>query len=144
MTFNDRDKFIVACTIFITSNIAKKIPRKVRQSLLDWIRKKECPSVTNEEWHEIFLGIEEHRKRVVTAMIKGAMDSMNPLKAAERIMGDAVNSKLDREIREQMKDINLDELTDNNDDLSPEVQELIDKVKKMKGDINNERKEDWR
>ncbi len=143
MTFSDRDKFIVACTIFITSNIAKKIPRKVRQSLLDWIRQKECPSVTNEEWHEIFLGIEEHRKRVVTAMMKGAMDSMNPMKAAEKIMGDAINAKLDREIREQMKDINLDELTDT-EDLSPEIKDILNKVKKMKGEVDDERKEDWR
>ena len=76
-------------------------------------------------------------------MMKGAMDSLNPMKAAEKIMGDAVNAKLDREIREQMKDINLDELTDT-EDLSPEVRDILNKVKKMKGEMDDERKEDWR
>ena len=76
-------------------------------------------------------------------MMKGAMDSLNPMKAAEKIMGDAVNAKLDREIREQMKDINLDELTDT-EDLSPEVRDILHKVKKMKGELDGETKEDWR
>ena len=64
-------------------------------------------------------------------------------KVAEWFGGDAVNAKLDREIREQMKDINLDELTDT-EDLSPEVRDILNKVKKMKGEMDDERKEDWR
>ena len=53
MGFTDRERFIQIMTVMITSETAKKIPRNARQAMLDYLRKKHCPSITNEVWHEI-------------------------------------------------------------------------------------------
>ena len=60
MTFSDREKFIVASTIMVSTSIAKKLPREVRAALLDYIRQKQCPSVTNEEYGFIKLKSNGH------------------------------------------------------------------------------------
>ena len=74
--FSDRDNFIVASTILVTSSIAKKIPRDVRMSILKLLRDTKYTSITDAEWHEIAQGINNHKKDVTGIMMKGLGQAM--------------------------------------------------------------------
>ena len=133
MSLTEREKFIDASTIFLTSSLAKKIPRKVRQTLLEYIRNKSCPNVTNDEWHEIAVGINEHKKDVTGMFLKGFADAMNPLKAM-KVQGDPAMTKMDAEIRENLDDIDMDELKSIVDMDDATVREAFLNAKLMKDD----------
>ena len=60
--FSDREKFIMVMTAMVTSPTATKLPRDVRQTLLDYIKNKHCKSVTDAQWHEIAQDINETNK----------------------------------------------------------------------------------
>ncbi len=137
MTFNDREKFIVASTIMVSTSIAKKLPREVRAALLDYIRQKQCPSVTNEEWQEIASGINEHKDATQKAMLTGFFDAVkNPFKT----QGDPALTKLDSQIRDNMHNIDLDEFKKVVETQKDGViQKAFDKVKAMKDDFDQGR-----
>ena len=135
MTFTDREKFIVASTIMVSTSIAKKLPREVRAALLDYIRQKQCPSITNEYWHEIAEGINEHKNSTQKAMLTGFFDAVkNPFKT----QGDPAATKLDAQIRENMHNIDLDEFKKVVETQKDEViQKAFDKVKDMKNEYDD-------
>ena len=135
MTFTDREKFIVASTIMVSTSIAKKLPREVRAALLDYIRQKQCPSITNEDWHEIAEGINEHKNSTQKAMLTGFFDAVkNPFKT----QGDPAATKLDAQIRENMHNIDLDEFKKGVETQKDEViQKAFDKVKDMKNEYDD-------
>ena len=97
-------------TVMITSENAKKIPREARQSMLDYLRKKHCPSITAEDWHEIADGINHNQKMIISSMIKDTNHAMS--ENAGDIQGDPALTSLDRTFREQFKDITKDQWAD--------------------------------
>ena len=103
MGFTDRERFIQIMTVMITSETAKKIPRDARQSIMDYLRKKHCSKVTNEEWHEIAEGINHNQKEIIGSMLKNT-ETATSVDAGE-IQYDPALTTLDREIRESFKDI---------------------------------------
>tara|TARA_B100000029_G_C16763748_1_gene662850 strand:+ start:50 stop:457 length:408 start_codon:yes stop_codon:yes gene_type:complete len=132
MTFTDREKFIVASTIMVTSKWAKKFPRSVRQSLLGYIRSNEAPTVSDEEWHEIAQGINDHVKKTKRSFFLGFKDAFtNPFK----IQGSPELTKLDREVREELKSGNIDFDDVETDD--PEVKKLLSEAKSLMRDYEN-------
>jgi len=132
MTFTDREKFIVASVVFITSKWAKKFPRGVRQSLLSYIRAKQAPSVTDEEWHEIAMDINEHVKNTKRSFFLGFKDAFtNPFK----IQGEPELTKLDEQVRNEIKSGNIDFDEIEVDD--PEVAKLLSETKSLLRDYEN-------
>ena len=53
----DRENFIVASVIMVVSNEMKKVDRKTRQNILQFIREEQYPGVTDQDWKEISAGI---------------------------------------------------------------------------------------
>ena len=74
--FSERERFIQIMTVMITSETAKKIPRDARRSILDYLRKKHCPSVTDDIWHEISETINHNQKVFIGSMLKNTELSM--------------------------------------------------------------------
>ena len=60
----DRENFIVASVIMVVSNEMKKVDRKTRQNILQFIREEQYPGVTDQDWKEISAGIDNHKKDV--------------------------------------------------------------------------------
>ena len=132
MTLSDREKFIIANVVMSTSRWAKKFPRKVRESLLSFIRNKHAPSGTNDEWHEIAMDINEHIGQTKKSFLTGFYDAMkNPFK----VEGDPELTKLDSNIRESMDEIDLENL--DLEDVDPEVKKLLGQVRSLKKDYED-------
>jgi hypothetical protein len=138
--FSERDNFIVASTIMVTSSIAKKIPRPVRLSILKLLRDTKYPSITNEEWQEIADGINGHKKQVLDVMMKSLGESLYGKFSGGLIGGDKLTDKIrdfDKSIKEAMDDIDFDELknyVEDSDD--PKIRELWLQLKQMKRDFD--------
>ena len=81
MTFSDRDNFIVASVLMISSDTLKKIPRETRTAVLKFIRDNKYPDVSDHEWSEIAAGINEHKKHIMELLFKGFTKSVSNLYA---------------------------------------------------------------
>ena len=110
MGFTDRERFIQIMTVMITSENAKKVPRDARQAILDYLRKKHCPSITAEDWHEIADGINHNQKMIIGSMLKNTNHTMSEDSSA--IQGDPALTVFDRKIRDSMKDISDEQWSD--------------------------------
>lgn len=62
MVFTDREKFIQALTVFMISDDAKEMTVEKRQGILDYIRKKYAPSITDLDWGSIADEIESNKE----------------------------------------------------------------------------------
>ena len=138
MGFTDRERFIQIMTVMITSENAKKVPRDARQAILDYLRKKHCPSITAEDWHEIADGINHNQKMIIGSMLKNTNHTMSD--DSSDIQGDPALTTLDRKIRESMKDITDEQWSD----LEKSCKEqglggTFDKIFKMKKDYDEGR-----
>ena len=138
MGFTDRERFIQIMTVMITSENAKKVPRDARQAILDYLRKKHCPSITAEDWHEIADGINHNQKMIIGSMLKNTNHTMS--EDSSDIQGDPALTSLDRKIRESMKDITDEQWSD----LEKSCKEqglggTFDKIFKMKKDYDEGR-----
>ena len=91
----------------ITSEVAKKIPRDARRTILDYLRKKHCPSITDQVWHEISVTMDHNNKVIMASMLKGTNLSMEI--DASTMQGDPALTTLDRDIKESFKDITDDQ-----------------------------------
>ncbi len=132
MTLSDREKFLISNVVMITSRWAKKFPRPIRASLLTFIRDKHSPTVTNEDWSELAKDINEHISATRKSFLTGFYDAMkNPFK----IQGDPSLTKLDKEIRENMNDIDLEDI--DMDEMDSETRKLLGQVKSLKRDYEN-------
>ena len=74
--FSERERFIQIMTVMVTSKTAKKIPRDERQSIIDYLRKKYCPSITDQVWHEIRITMDHNNMVIMASMLKGTALSM--------------------------------------------------------------------
>ena len=74
--FSERERFIQIMTVMVTSKTAKKIPRDARKSIIDYLRKKFCPSITDQMWHEITVTMDHNNKVIMASMLKGTKLSM--------------------------------------------------------------------
>ena len=74
--FTDRERFIQIMTVMVTSQVAKKIPRDARKSIIDYLRKKFCPSITDQMWNEICVTMDHNNKVIMASMLKGTKLSM--------------------------------------------------------------------
>jgi len=138
MGFTDRERFIQIMTVMITSETAKKIPRDARQAILDYLRKKHCPSITNEIWHEISEGINQNQKVIIGSMLKNTEISMS--EDAGMIEGDPALTTLDREIRESYKDITDEQWADLERSCKEQgLGDTFDKVFKLKKEYDEGR-----
>ena len=138
MGFTDRERFIQIMTVMITSENAKKVPRDARQAILDYLRKKHCPSITAEDWHEIADGINHNQKMIIGSMLKNTNHTMS--EDSSDIQGDPALTTLDRKIRESMKEITDEQWSD----LEKSCKEqglggTFDKIFKMKKDYDEGR-----
>ena len=138
MGFTDRERFIQIMTVMITSENAKKVPRDARQAILDYLRKKHCPSITAEDWHDIADGINHNQKMIIGSMLKNTNHTMS--EDSSDIQGDPALTSLDRKIRESMKDITDEQWSD----LEKSCKEqglggTFDKIFKMKKDYDEGR-----
>ena len=138
MGFTDRERFIQIMTVMITSENAKKVPRDARQAILDYLRKKHCPSITAEDWHEIAEGINHNQKMIIGSMLKNTNHTMSD--DSSDIQGDPALTTLDRKIRESMKEITDEQWSD----LEKSCKEqglggTFDKIFKMKRDYDEGR-----
>jgi hypothetical protein len=133
--FSDRDNFIVASTILVTSSIAKKIPRDVRMSILKLLRDTKYTSITDAEWHEIAQGINNHKKDVTGIMMKGLGQAMFGGGFGE--YSDKMK-RFDDDIKKSMEDLDMDELKKFVDDSEdPKIRELWLHLKQMKRDFDD-------
>ena len=138
MGFTDRERFIQIMTVMITSENAKKVPRDARQAILDYLRKKHCPSITAEDWHEIADGINHNQKMIIGSMLKNTNHTMS--EDSSDIQGDPALTTLDREIRESFKDITDEQWSDLEKSCKEQgLGETFDKIFKMKKDYDEGR-----
>jgi len=138
MGFTDRERFIQIMTVMITSENAKKVPREARQAILDYLRKKHCPSITAEDWHEIADGINHNQKMIIGSMLKGTHHTMS--EDSSDIQGDPALTTLDREIRESMKDITDEQWSDLEKSCKEQgLGKTFDKILKLKKDYDEGR-----
>lgn len=135
MAFSDRDNFIVASVIMITSDQLKKVPRETRASILRFIRDSKYKSITNDDWHEIAQGINTHRKEIFDLLLNAFHESSsNP-----SVSADSAFTNLDNAIKKQLPDIDFDELkqkVDESDD--PKLREYYLTMKQLKRDFEDE------
>ena len=138
MGFTDRERFIQIMTVMITSENAKKVPRDARQAILDYLRKKHCPSITAEDWHDIADGINHNQKMIIGSMLKNTNHTMS--EDSSDIQGDPALTTLDREIRESFKDITDEQWSDLEKSCKEQgLGETFDKIFKMKKDYDEGR-----
>ena len=74
--FSERERFIQIMTVMVTSEIAKEIPRDERKSIINYLRKKFCPSITDQMWNEICVTMDHNNKVIMASMLKGTKLSM--------------------------------------------------------------------
>lgn len=136
MTFSDRDNFIVASVLMISSDSLKSIPRETRTAVLKFIRDERYPDVTDSEWSEIAAGINEHKKQIMDLLYKGFTKSItNPSTTSDKSF-----IKLENEVKKDIKDIDFDELkeiADKSDD--PTIREYWLSMKQLKRDFDDEK-----
>ena len=136
MTFSDRDNFIVASVLMISSDSLKSIPRETRTAVLKFIRDERYPEVTDSEWSEIAAGINEHKKQIMELLYKGFTKSItNPSTTSDKSF-----IKLENEVKKDIKDIDFDELkeiADKSDD--PTIREYWLSMKQLKRDFDDEK-----
>ena len=136
MTFSDRDNFIVASVLMISSDSLKSIPRETRTAVLKFIRDERYPEVTDSEWSEIEAGINEHKKQIMDLLYKGFTKSItNPSTTSDKSF-----IKLENEVKKDIKDIDFDELkeiADKSDD--PTIREYWLSMKQLKRDFDDEK-----
>ena len=136
MTFSERDNFIVASVIMITSDTLKKLPRSVRTTVLSFIREKKYPSITDEDWAEIANGINEHKKEILTLLLKAFRESHSD----PQVSADKAFLELDTEIKETLPTIDFDELkrqVDASND--PKLRDYYLTMRQLKRDFDAER-----
>lgn len=135
--FTDKEKFITAMTIYVTSETARKISREKRQQILLFIRNKYCPTVTDKDWSEIAQDINTHRDEFLThatETIEQADD--NP----EIVMGDPDTAELDRSMQENPDEVNMDELEETAENVSDKDESKFN-IKKIFKKVANKKEE---
>ena len=136
MTFSDRDNFIVASVLMISSDTLKKVPRETRTAVLKFIRDEKYPGVSDHEWSEIAAGINEHKKHIMELLFKGFTKSVsNPSTTAEKPF-----VELEGSVKETLGDIDFDELKDiaeKSDD--PTIREYWLSMKQLKRDFDEKK-----
>lgn len=136
MTFSDRDNFIVASVLMISSDTLKKIPRETRTAVLKFIRDKKYPDVSDQEWTEIAAGINQHKKQIMELLYKGFTESVsNPSVTAEKSFIDLEDS-----VKETLDDIDFDDLkniAEKSDD--PTIREYWLSMKQLKRDFDEKK-----
>ena len=65
-------------TSMIVSDKAKEQPRDVRQALLDYLRKKHCKTVTDDDWADIKHEIDETQKIIIQDAYKSMKEKPTP------------------------------------------------------------------
>jgi hypothetical protein len=120
---SDREKFLVANTILVSTETAKKLNRTTRQQMLSYIRERHCPSVTDDDWRDITSGINSMNAEVTRTMMSDYQK--------KDIREDSTLLKLDGGIRDVLGKIDVDSLK--SDD--PQIQKMIDEVKQKKSDM---------
>jgi hypothetical protein len=136
MVFSDRDNFIVASVIMITSDSLKKMPRTTRSTVLQFIRDSKYKSITDEDWHEIAEGINAHKKQIFDLLLNAFHESSsNPSVSADKAF-----VELDNSIKEELGDIDFDELKKKVDESNdPKLREYFLTMKQLKRDFDDER-----
>ena len=135
---SDRENFLVASVIMVVSNEMKKVDRKTRQSILQFIREERYPGVTDQDWKEISAGIDNHKKDVFGLMVKMFHETNSkPDMFAKKSI-----ANLDSSMKNEIDDIDFDELkdiVDKSDD--PKLREYYLSMKQLKRDFDDEREE---
>lgn len=134
----DRENFIVASVIMVVSNEMKKVDRKTRQNILQFIREERYPGVTDQDWKEVAAGIDNHKKDVFGLMVRAFNESTsNP-----ETFADKATVELDTSVKDELDDIDFNELkqiVDESDD--PQLREYYLTMRQLLRDYNDERKE---
>lgn len=73
--FSDYEFWIFVETVFHSNQYAQSLNLKQQQALLESIRKKHCPSITNKQWLEIELNIVNNRNILIDSMLESASAS---------------------------------------------------------------------
>lgn len=134
----DRENFIVASVIMVVSSEMKKVDRKTRQNILQFIREERYPGVTDQDWKEVAAGIDNHKKDVFGLMVKMFHESSSsPDMFAKKSI-----ANLDSSMKDEIDNIDFDELkdiVDRSDD--PKLREYYLSMKQLKRDFDDEREE---
>lgn len=100
-------------TVIKTSSIAKKLPLKSQQALCEFVRKNISPEIDYPEWRQIEKDISETKKNVNQYMMQGLMSSLGKgedMPSEVQSMFQNEVRKLDENVRDQMKEIDLNEI----------------------------------
>lgn len=134
----DRENFIVASVIMVVSSEMKKVDRKTRQNILQFIREERYPGVTDQDWKEVAAGIDNHKKDVFGLMVKMFHESSSsPDMFAKKSI-----ANLDSSMKDEIDNIDFNELkdiVDRSDD--PKLREYYLSMKQLKRDFDDEREE---
>ena len=72
---SDRENFLIASVVMVVSDRMKTVNRATRMNILQFIREKKYPAVTDQDWKEIAAGIDNHKKDVFGVLIKAFHES---------------------------------------------------------------------
>ena len=73
--FSDYEFWIFILTIFHSNQYTQSLSISQQQAMLQVIRKKHCPNITNEQWLNIELNIVNNRNIMMDSMLESASAS---------------------------------------------------------------------
>ena len=100
LKFTPKEQFIVASVHMISDERAKKLPRDTRQAMLDYIKNR--LGITNEEWHECAINIDQTMRRITEIM-------EDDYRNREKTPSDAELVQMETAFRDNISDVDLDD-----------------------------------
>lgn len=133
---SDRENFLIASVVMVVSDRMKTVNRETRMNILQFIREKKYPAVTDQDWKEIAAGIDNHKKDVFGVLIKAFHESSsNPSVSSDRAF-----ANLDADMKDEVDHIDFEELravVEDSDD--PKLREYYLTMKQLKRDFDEDR-----
>jgi len=126
MGFTQREIFIQIMTVMVVSNVAKSVPRELRQQILMVMRNSICPDIDNKQWSKIASDINKNNEKILGHLA----DSLKASGDSNKVMSDEALLALDRTVHDSLKDIDFDKL-----DMTDAPQEVIDWIKSKKDSV---------
>jgi hypothetical protein len=143
VTLSSREKWIFVLTVMKTSQMGKAMPMKMKQATCEYIRNKMCKDIDYPEWLKIEYDIKDLKGKVMDILMKGVDHAMGEAiklpPDAQQVFDEAEFARFDDAVREEMKNIDLEELMKNlPKDKSKQmgkIKELFEKVMRAKKDL---------
>lgn len=139
-----REKWIYVLTVMKTNALAKNQSAKTKGAVCDFIRTKMTPDIDYPEWRQMELDMNETKKNVNRYMMEGTMASIGDTKITPELQQifESELPKLDDKVRDELKNIDLNDLRKHlpkgKDQIVEKINKVFDMVLNTKGEMKGE------